>query len=70
MFDSSAKVGSGLLKGNVFQVGDYEQCLDINDIVNGREIIGKYCNILLKPNFSWSSLNLPQHVSKSALKTK
>lgn len=65
MIDSSAKPGSGMLKGHVFHAGDYEQCLDVNEVVNGREIVGKYCNMLFKPNknFPWGHSGLRQDVS-------
>ncbi|KYB27755.1 nose resistant to fluoxetine protein 6 [Tribolium castaneum] len=55
MFDASAKPGPGIFKGNVFLVGDYEQCLGIKESVKGHEIVGKYCNVVFKPNkdFRW-----------------
>lgn len=48
MIDSSARITSGLLRGNINQLGDYDMCTDIGtkvkvtnqDIV---EIRGKYC---------------------------
>lgn len=65
MFDSSAKIGPEFLKGDIFQVGNFDQCLDINEIVEGHEMIGKYCNSFLKPkkNISWNTLGLSQDVS-------
>ncbi|XP_044254647.1 nose resistant to fluoxetine protein 6-like [Tribolium madens] len=55
MLDASAKPGPGILKGNVFLIGDYEQCLGIRQVVKGHEIVGMYCNVVLKPNrnFRW-----------------
>jgi hypothetical protein len=51
VFDSSAKIPSGLLSGNINQYGDFDQCLDLKteldppkypDLQNHR-IVGKYC---------------------------
>ncbi|KAF4517143.1 hypothetical protein B566_EDAN006442 [Ephemera danica] len=39
MFDASAKIPSGLLNGNVNQLGDFDQCLSINH----GDISGQYC---------------------------
>lgn len=41
MYDSSAKVPSGILRGNVNQLGDFDQCLDA--ISNDKNIKGQYC---------------------------
>uniref|UniRef100_A0A1B6DSV6 Nose resistant-to-fluoxetine protein N-terminal domain-containing protein n=2 Tax=Clastoptera arizonana TaxID=38151 RepID=A0A1B6DSV6_9HEMI len=41
MYDSSAKLPSGILNGNINQFGDYYQCLSIHDTTSG--IKGKYC---------------------------
>lgn len=39
MHDATAKISSGLLNGNINQLGDYEQCLN----VQSAETQGKYC---------------------------
>lgn len=41
MYDSSAKIPSGILNGNVNQFGDFDQCLNVNDENLG--IKGQYC---------------------------
>ncbi|XP_027843539.2 nose resistant to fluoxetine protein 6-like [Aphis gossypii] len=41
MYDSSAKIPSGILNGNVNQFGDFDQCLKVNDENLG--IKGQYC---------------------------
>ncbi|XP_035734011.1 uncharacterized protein LOC118446915 isoform X2 [Vespa mandarinia] len=47
MLDSNAKIPSGLLRGNVNQLGDFDQCLGITSHVkmgnNTIKIQGKYC---------------------------
>ncbi|PSN54851.1 hypothetical protein C0J52_12407 [Blattella germanica] len=42
MYDSSAKLPSGILKGNVNQFGDFDQCLAI-ETDESSNIEGKYC---------------------------
>lgn len=41
MYDSSAKLPSGLLNGNINQFGDFDECLNVRDAAN--DITGKYC---------------------------
>lgn len=48
MLDSSGKLPPGMLQGNVNQLGDFDQCLSIeenfeNERENTEEIFGKYC---------------------------
>lgn len=47
MLDSSAKIPSGLLRGNVNQFGDFDQCLGVTARVKVDEktvkVQGKYC---------------------------
>ncbi|XP_046748456.1 uncharacterized protein LOC124412542 isoform X2 [Diprion similis] len=47
MLDSSAKVPSGLLRGNINQLGDFDQCLGVKAYVKVDEktvkVQGKYC---------------------------
>ncbi|XP_055682910.1 nose resistant to fluoxetine protein 6-like [Lutzomyia longipalpis] len=47
MLDSSAKLPSGLLNGNVNQLGDFDQCLDVLDVAE--KIRGQYCLASLQP---------------------
>ncbi|KAJ4446693.1 hypothetical protein ANN_13390 [Periplaneta americana] len=41
--DSSARLGSGALSGNVNQYGDFDQCLGVAALVQGRRLAGRYC---------------------------
>lgn len=43
MIDSAGKIPSGLLEGNVFNLGHYDQCMNINY----KKLNGKYCLIKL-----------------------
>jgi hypothetical protein len=42
VYDSSAKLPSGILRGNVNQLGDFDQCLSVAS-QDSRGIVGKYC---------------------------
>jgi hypothetical protein len=42
VYDSSAKLPSGILRGNVNQLGDFDQCLSVAAQENP-SIVGKYC---------------------------
>jgi hypothetical protein len=42
VYDSSAKLPSGILRGNVNQLGDFDHCLSVVAQEN-RNIVGKYC---------------------------
>lgn len=42
MYDSSAKLPSGILRGNVNQLGDFDQCLAVGTD-DPSSIDGKYC---------------------------
>lgn len=41
MYDSSAKLPTGILNGNVNQLGDFDLCLQAEE--NHDKIYGKYC---------------------------
>lgn len=41
MYDSSAKISSGILNGNVNYFGDFDQCLSINGPDD--DFTGQYC---------------------------
>lgn len=51
MVDSSGKIPPSLLKGNINQLGDFDQCLSVEGFLQntdfgdriGKEIYGKYC---------------------------
>lgn len=40
MIDSSAKIPSGVLRGNLNQYGDFDECINVDD---GDGLTGKYC---------------------------
>lgn len=48
MIDSSSKLQSGLLLGNMMEYGNYEQCIT----TKFNEIVGKYCLIKISPSLS------------------
>lgn len=41
MHDASAKIPSGILSGNINQLGDFDECLNV--IAPNQEFRGKYC---------------------------
>ncbi|XP_053678565.1 nose resistant to fluoxetine protein 6-like [Anopheles nili] len=54
MHDASAKVGQGILNGNVNQYGDFDQCLAIRQTLaassgRGQTIRGRYCMAEVQP---------------------
>ncbi|XP_044749794.1 uncharacterized protein LOC123310390 [Coccinella septempunctata] len=78
MIDASAKIGSGLLVGNIHQVGNFDECLDIRVEIDKRMITGQYCSILISPKNSsevssefrafYDPLHIASYVSKKAIK--
>ncbi|XP_050426584.1 nose resistant to fluoxetine protein 6-like [Adelges cooleyi] len=48
MYDSTAKIPSGILNGNINQFGDFDQCLNANDQKLG--IQGQYCLTYVEMN--------------------
>ncbi|XP_069696137.1 uncharacterized protein [Periplaneta americana] len=55
MVDSSARLGSGALSGNVNQYGDFDQCLGVAALVQGRRLAGRYCLAALDLDLGISS---------------
>ncbi|EDV53996.1 nose resistant to fluoxetine protein 6 [Drosophila erecta] len=50
MFDSWGSKPSGLLTGNMYDLGNFDECLSINTEVSlGRTIQGKYCFLSVSP---------------------
>lgn len=43
--DAGPRIPKGILQGNLVDLGNYHQCLDINKAVNDMVIDGKYCQI-------------------------
>lgn len=64
MHDSTAKLTSGILNGNINQVGDFDQCLRINvnvadgDNDNEHRIRGQYCLAYMQPTPHFKSKKL------------
>lgn len=69
MLDSSAKIPSGLLRGNVNQFGDYDQCLGVLAHVKIDEktirIQGKYCLATVDLHASHSDMRLPVNLMQA-----
>lgn len=69
VLDSSAKIPSGLLRGNVNQLGDFDECLGVMAHVKLNEktirVQGKYClaNIDLYP--SHPDMKLPVNMMQA-----
>lgn len=63
VLDASAKIPSGLLRGNVNQLGDYDQCLGVLAHVKVDErtirIQGKYCLAAMDLHASHPDMRLP-----------
>ncbi|XP_014486528.1 PREDICTED: uncharacterized protein LOC106750595 [Dinoponera quadriceps] len=69
MLDSSAKIPSGLLRGNVNQLGDYDQCLGVLAHVKVDErtirIQGKYCLATVDLHASHPDMKLPVNLMQA-----
>lgn len=69
VLDSSAKIPSGLLRGNVNQLGDYDQCLGVLAHVKVDEktirIQGKYCLATVDLQASHSDMRLPVNLMQA-----
>lgn len=53
VFDASAKLPSGILRGNIHQYGDFDQCLSI--ATEDKELKGKFCLANVQLGLSKSS---------------
>lgn len=64
MHDSTGKMTSGILNGNINQVGDFDQCLriDVNhaDDNNENAIRGQYCLAYMQPTVHFKSKKLKE----------
>lgn len=43
VLDASARIPRGILLGNLQDLGNYDQCLNINEYLDSINIQGKYC---------------------------
>ncbi|KAJ6639370.1 O-acyltransferase like protein [Pseudolycoriella hygida] len=55
LHDSTAKISSGILNGNVNLFGDYDQCLKIEGPAN--DLKGKYC-------LTYLQVSIPKHMPR------
>ncbi|XP_033165923.1 nose resistant to fluoxetine protein 6 [Drosophila mauritiana] len=46
MIDAWGFIPNGLLTGNLFDLGNFDECLSIKEVVGGQRITGKYCFLL------------------------
>lgn len=65
--DATGKVGSGLLRGNINQYGDFNMCTDIKTVVKVTtklqiRIRGKYCLAHIETQTSITDLKIPVHM--------
>ncbi|KAH0820849.1 hypothetical protein GEV33_001942 [Tenebrio molitor] len=49
MVDANGKLNAGVLKGNIHQLGSYDECLDVRVEKKGDLISGQYCSVYLEP---------------------
>lgn len=59
VLDASATIPSGILEGNVNDLGNYHQCLNIDLLARGTQIQGKYCTILVPLSADGISIDVP-----------
>lgn len=68
--DASGKLHPGVLAGNLHQLGNYEQCLDIKETkTDNRTIRGQYCSVFLVPREPESSF-LPSLLDTRTVSSK
>jgi hypothetical protein len=48
MLDATAKPQAGILLGNIMHVGNYDECLEVDEDLFGMKIQGKYCTAVLQ----------------------
>lgn len=69
VLDSNAKIPSSLLRGNVNQFGDFDQCLGITSHVkmgnNTIKIQGKYCLATIDLYATQQDMKLPVHLMQA-----
>lgn len=74
MLDSTAKIPSGLLHGNLHQFGDYDQCTEIDTKVklsedsknkNYVEIQGKYCLADIDFESTANEMDVPVNLARA-----
>ncbi|XP_072376185.1 nose resistant to fluoxetine protein 6-like [Diabrotica undecimpunctata] len=68
MLDAMAKFPSGILSGNIFVMGAYDQCVNVN-IFNKTAIHGEYCPVLLQPKTKEGKITVANVLDFFNLKT-
>ncbi|XP_013185281.2 LOW QUALITY PROTEIN: O-acyltransferase like protein [Amyelois transitella] len=67
--DAGIRTPRGILKGNLVDLGNYHQCLEINENIENTNIEGKYCKISvpLEQEINWppslSNITFPENVT-------
>lgn len=66
MLDSTGKITSGLLKGNINQFGDFEMCTQIKTLIKVTpdmtvRVRGKYCLAHIETQTDIQDLKVPVH---------
>ena len=60
MVDATAKFPVGIMKGNVFNSGNYDECLQVDVREDWGSFIGQHCVAIIKiPTSSLSLSNIP-----------
>lgn len=52
VIDASSKLQSGILYGNLYNLGEYDECVDANHMTEDGLLQGKYCMISVGVNAS------------------
>ncbi|KAF5288412.1 hypothetical protein FQR65_LT12025 [Abscondita terminalis] len=48
MLDASSKLQSGILEGNIHDIGAFDECIRIKEELESNKIVGKYCLLHIK----------------------
>lgn len=61
--DAGIRLPRGILEGNTNDLGNYHQCLGINQQLENSELQGKYClvRVPLRQNLVFPQLLAPEH---------
>jgi hypothetical protein len=73
VLDATAKPQAGILLGNIMHVGNYDECLEVDEDLFGMKIQGKYCTAVLQAHPTYgedfakllTSLNVKGCISQS-----
>lgn len=69
MLDATAKITSGVLRGNINQFGDFDQCMQVKTVVKVTpeipvRIRGKYCLAHIEIQSTSKELKVPLHYAQ------